>query len=562
MHEWTHAELVWRRHTLGTLIHRAMTRENRLAQRRQCSCRSCSLRRPLIPGRRRLEPCNSPAASDAPPAQSSTAALAISGAAPPTSTDRAPDALQHAQKTLCFSAQCSCPCHRAPTQLAVTKPPTAATMAAPGPLPAAAVAAVPRADEKAADRKSLDKLAGERAADRKNVEKLAGERAADRKNVEKLAGEGAADRKSLDTRAGERAEGIYSSLLNQVLAVGERLLREGQLMPNDLTGSKGQPWLEHGLVRYVLLEAARRSVDVPGIRLAFAGGSSAQGLITEKNCPTEHRRLFDVLVALKHQLAKAAGASGQDAAKGAGLLLSRALYGVHAQEEWQRFLDGRSPWALDAWKAALATCAAIAAKIVAQPIWSKQWPTVLGILRGRKTLPHVPAKPETAIWESVLNKAFEVGEQALADKLITIEEVRDEEPYLYLGLIGASVLDALRRSLKAKAEDGIELASGRMITMATCPPDLEPLMKVLVALKRSLLNADFTENEFGALRKAVLWAQAEGKPESMAGIAADRAVLVNRTAAAIQSVTSQVTQLPVFKDKFGHVLKLLASAQP
>ncbi len=68
-----------------------------------------------------------------------------------------------------------------------------------------------------------------------------------------------------------------------------------------------------------------------------------------------------------------------------------------------------------------------------------------------------------AIWQSVLNRCFIVAEEAIQAGLIQVVEVEDEEPFLYFGLIGATVLDALQRSMPLPP-DHIALATQRTVS--------------------------------------------------------------------------------------------------
>jgi hypothetical protein len=166
-----------------------------------------------------------------------------------------------------------------------------------------------------------------------------------------------------------------------------------------------------------------------------------------------------------------------------------------------------------------------------------------------------------AVWSAVLNRTYEVGEAAIGEGLVPAQDVHDQEPYLYFGLVGATILDALKRSM-GKGADGVELATGRVITLSTCPAELVPLMKVLVHIKGLLFKHAVTAPEWLALRQAILWSHADGRPDPMAKIPAARVPALNSIVAAMLSVCSQVTQLDYFKQNFAAVLNLLAAAHP
>ena len=358
---------------------------------------------------------------------------------------------------------------------------------------------------------------------------------------------------------------IWHLCLNQVVRLSEQLLQSGDLTLADLdearrVRSAGDEWLGSGLLAYMLLTAVRRSADGPGIRLAFAADQPPIELHT---CPSEHVDFFRSLMALKGTVA---GAGSITEGSIWQALLSRALYGPSGDDDWHQSLADDPT--LDApartrWQLAQRSAQTLAKHLSDHDLWRARWPPTLALIRstfGTSTSKDPSSPAGDVIWASVLNRCFAIGEQAIADRLVPIEDVRAEEPYLYLGLVGATILDALRRSLALKSADGIELAIGRTITLATCPSELEPLMKALVAVKQGLIAAAFSDVEWQALRRTILWAQAEGKPDPLHGIESGKAVAINRCAAGLQSVATSVTQMPTFKNNFSCVLRLLSDS--
>jgi hypothetical protein len=396
---------------------------------------------------------------------------------------------------------------------------------------------------------------------------------------------------------GDSAEGIWLSMLTSVHLVAERLLQAGELRFSELNARLGV-----GLVARVLLEAARRPSPTGSVQLAL------DQTVDAKNCPTADLAFFQAMLRLKDSASAALTAGSANSASSASAssaaavrrevghrsgfhisegsrsaasedrwrLLMRAvtLLGLNATEfetQLDRVNVGLAHGEAAAWREMVALAGKLAQAVLNNAAWRRHWPPLLALLREQCKPPTTTAtKPDAKsaiggvmIWESVLNRAFEVGEQAIKDGLITAEEVRDESPFLYFGLFGASVLDALQRSLPLKANDAVLLASGSTVTLASCPADLKELMTALVSVKSGLAKANFSPVEWTALRRTVLWSQAEDKPPPCAAVADKTRILnINAVAAGIQSIITQVTQLTTFKQRFGHLLTLLAATSP
>lgn len=156
-----------------------------------------------------------------------------------------------------------------------------------------------------------------------------------------------------------------------------------------------------------------------------------------------------------------------------------------------------------------------------------------------------------AIWTSFFNQVFCIAEDALASRKIPREDWVNEEPYLYLGLIGATVLHCVKRS---RHHEGIRLASGVTITTLACPAEHRPLFEVMMQLKGRLPDEN---EELWVLEQLVLYGQSEHKvitkinplclPE------------LNGLAATIQRVSIHVSQQAFFQAQFKGMAELLLS---
>jgi hypothetical protein len=78
------------------------------------------------------------------------------------------------------------------------------------------------------------------------------------------------------------------------------------------------------------------------------------------------------------------------------------------------------------------------------------------------------------VWVSFFNMCFEVSEHALKKGWITCVEIGDNEPYLYWGLTGATVLETVFRS---------ENLTGHTLMANTCPSEHAALFQALLDIR-------------------------------------------------------------------------------
>lgn len=163
---------------------------------------------------------------------------------------------------------------------------------------------------------------------------------------------------------------------------------------------------------------------------------------------------------------------------------------------------------------------------------------------------------EDAIWTSFFNRAFEVGEAAVRARLLPVDDLECEEAYLFIGLPSLTILEALHRSLPL--DDGVELATGAVVTRASCPPQHAELLRALLDAKAQLRAAAASPAELQALRRVVLFAASPSAREEALGDEGRRRQLM-AVAAAVQALGTLVSQMPFYKARFNQVVALLAS---
>ena len=156
------------------------------------------------------------------------------------------------------------------------------------------------------------------------------------------------------------------------------------------------------------------------------------------------------------------------------------------------------------------------------------------------------------IWAAFFNQVFAIAEDAVRSRKVPLEDVREEEPYLFLGLIGATVLQCVVRSSKTRDKtlllaDGAEGLQAHLIA---------PHHHAALAVMQQLVHVvPRNHDHLWCLEQLVLYGQSEHKVVT----ALDDATLVDlrRLAASIQTVALHVSQQPVFRQKFPDVMGLL-----
>lgn len=341
---------------------------------------------------------------------------------------------------------------------------------------------------------------------------------------------------------------ILVSMLNKLYDLMERLLDHKVLSQQHI--QTPPKWLAKGVLGVAFLEALRRSTTVEGIILSVGPA------VTSKTCPPKHLQFFNALSLAKQYLTQYKFHTGDvyDALRDMILFdetkevdFATTAVNFKAMQKIKQIID------------------AVSLQTIGKNYWSGRWSHILSLLNKTET-PAAAKKPPqktpelSDIWTAVLNRSYDVGLDALNDKLISESDVVDCEAFLYIGIIGATILDAVKRSMSLSS-DAIELASGKVVTLKTCPTDLKLLMTALTGVKKIVFESKLDEkaNEWVQLRTVVLWADAENKKE-VVFVSPQRKITLNKIAAGIQSIVTQVTQMKFFKDNFGQIMKLLADS--
>jgi len=156
------------------------------------------------------------------------------------------------------------------------------------------------------------------------------------------------------------------------------------------------------------------------------------------------------------------------------------------------------------------------------------------------------------LWVSFFNMCYETAEDAARHAWISLQDVEDSEPYLFWGLTGKTVLEAVFRS---ENRNGIQMAIGNILTVQNCPPQHHTLYHGLEKVKDMVKALKLDAQGRDELRKLVLYGNSEREFKS--NLTPTQHTAYNRVAGAIQSISIQVSQLSFFKQQFQNIFNLL-----
>eukprot|EP01062_Namystynia_karyoxenos_P058666 TRINITY_DN50181_c0_g1_i1.p1 TRINITY_DN50181_c0_g1~~TRINITY_DN50181_c0_g1_i1.p1 ORF type:complete len:455 (+),score=109.08 TRINITY_DN50181_c0_g1_i1:79-1365(+) len=161
----------------------------------------------------------------------------------------------------------------------------------------------------------------------------------------------------------------------------------------------------------------------------------------------------------------------------------------------------------------------------------------------------VPIADVSSAVHSFTLQAVEVGRQCIQAGLMARDDVEAQEPALFLGLPGLTMLECVLRSLEEENPLALRLANGTVVTPETFEPGDAAGLAIHAALvegRRRVQALHFEADEVARLRRAVLHAEGDE--------GGTRSVEITRTASFFQSVATDISRLEPFHKAFNEVL--------
>lgn len=156
------------------------------------------------------------------------------------------------------------------------------------------------------------------------------------------------------------------------------------------------------------------------------------------------------------------------------------------------------------------------------------------------------------IWRAFFQQCVVCGSNALQQKLITKEDVIDQEPYLFIGLSGLCLLECVFRSISLRApSDAVLFADGRLVSRDSIPSEdgALQLFSALLALKGRISQTSLTNERCDRLRYLVLHAEGDAKGDAE----------LTQVGSLLQEISTDISQLPFYRAHFLEVVNKLAS---
>jgi hypothetical protein len=167
---------------------------------------------------------------------------------------------------------------------------------------------------------------------------------------------------------------------------------------------------------------------------------------------------------------------------------------------------------------------------------------------------HAEARPPIdQIWECFFGSCYEDALVSLRVGQLKPAHVLDREAFFFIGLPACTLLGACIRSLTQ--EDGsFVLSNGLLVRQADVPEPMRPLFDALATMRDDLGTAPPNETELVFLSDRCLFGSTPG---SEGGDLTARQQALHRLSGGLQSIATQLSQLPFYKNNFDDILRAL-----
>ncbi|KAI6649328.1 hypothetical protein LOD99_11694 [Oopsacas minuta] len=161
---------------------------------------------------------------------------------------------------------------------------------------------------------------------------------------------------------------------------------------------------------------------------------------------------------------------------------------------------------------------------------------------------------DDVIWESFFVIAYELSIQCIHLGVLVVDDFAGLEPFLFIGLPSLVLVEAVHRSIE---HEGIVLATGTVVTETNCPDGVKSMFQAIDRFKKKFLELDLNTFELSWLKLNLLFTTGCDKepPELIAKrVSPDRMVRINAIKSEVIGVSILLTQMLIFKEKFGRVM--------
>ena len=161
---------------------------------------------------------------------------------------------------------------------------------------------------------------------------------------------------------------------------------------------------------------------------------------------------------------------------------------------------------------------------------------------------------DAAIWDSFFVIAYELSMRCLYLGVLMVDDFTELEPFLFIGLPSLVLVEAVHRSMD---HEGIVLATGIVVTAENCPDEVRDMFHAIARFKKLFSELELNSFELSWLKLTLLFATSSEKaPPVEIGkrVSADRMERVNAIRSEVIGVSILLTQMLIFKDKFGKII--------
>jgi hypothetical protein len=153
------------------------------------------------------------------------------------------------------------------------------------------------------------------------------------------------------------------------------------------------------------------------------------------------------------------------------------------------------------------------------------------------------------IWSSFFLELKNIGFDALNINYLTIENMINNDPFMYLGLVGNTVFEICKQSVSV---EGFAFKNSQTVTLNSLDGKDVDILHKMNKIKRYCKDLDLDKNDIDLLYKILYNG---GEDNSMIIIESkDKSIILHRLAGNIQDVSIIITQTQIFREKFNTVL--------
>jgi hypothetical protein len=140
-------------------------------------------------------------------------------------------------------------------------------------------------------------------------------------------------------------------------------------------------------------------------------------------------------------------------------------------------------------------------------------------------------------------------DQLFNEKIINIDDLKDRDPYIYIGMSSVVILSSVKYS---KNSNGILLHNGSIVTLDKCPESYKSMFQQLILIKKMFADLKLTDDQIKLITLYSLTDPNVVIPENLEELKTPALMKIVST---VTSISNQISQVAYFKQIIEDVIK-------